>query len=97
MLKSTLLLKTLLAWYVLFWIGMSFAPVDGQNWILSSILPCLLVAFLVATHRAFPFSHGAREILAWHDADPARRVVDEKLERVMERIVEAQEAVAKRK
>lgn len=57
MVQGKLLLKALLVWYVLFWIGMSFAPVDGQNWILSSILPCLLVAFLVATHRAFPFSH----------------------------------------
>lgn len=44
-----------------------------------------------------PFSHGAREILAWHDADPARRVVDEKLDAVMERIVEAQEVVLARK
>ncbi len=38
-----------------------------------------------------PFSHGAREIMAWFDADPARQVVDEKLDAVMERIVAAQE------
>ena len=63
MLQSKLLLKALLAWYLLFWIGMSFAPVDGQNWILASILPCLLVAFLVATHRAFPFSHGSYALI----------------------------------
>jgi putative membrane protein len=62
-LQSKLLLKALLAWYVLLWIGMSFAPVDGQNWILASILPCLLVAFLVATHRAFPFSHGSYALI----------------------------------
>lgn len=63
MLQSKLLLKALLAWYVLLWIGMSFAPVDGQNWILASILPCLLVVFLVATYRAFPFSHGSYALI----------------------------------
>lgn len=40
-----------------------------------------------------PFSHGAREILAWFDADPARQVVDEKLDEVMERMVEEWERI----
>lgn len=57
-------LKALLAWCVLFWVGMSFSPVDGQNWILSSILPALLVAGLVATHRTFPLSHGSYALIA---------------------------------
>ncbi|MBS1795171.1 MAG: NAD-dependent epimerase/dehydratase family protein [Acidobacteria bacterium] len=34
-----------------------------------------------------PFSHGIREIVAWHDADPARRVVDERLDSLMDRII----------
>lgn len=59
MVQGKLLLKALLVWCLLFWIGMSFSPVDGQNWILASILPCLLVAVLVATHRSFPLSHGS--------------------------------------
>ncbi|OGW68064.1 MAG: hypothetical protein A3H49_11670 [Nitrospirae bacterium RIFCSPLOWO2_02_FULL_62_14] len=63
MLQGKLLLKALLAWCLLFWIGMSFSPVDVQNWILSSILPCLLVAVLVATHRSFPLSHGSYALI----------------------------------
>lgn len=64
MLQGKLLLKALLAWCLLFWIGMSFSPVDVQNWILSSILPFLLVAVLVATHRSFPLSHGSYVLIA---------------------------------
>ncbi len=33
-----------------------------------------------------PFARGAEEIVAWHDADPARRVVDQQLDQTMERI-----------
>jgi nucleoside-diphosphate-sugar epimerase len=35
-----------------------------------------------------PFSQGVREILAWYDADPARRVVDPELDRLMDDIIE---------
>lgn len=35
-----------------------------------------------------PFSEGARQIIAWHDADPARRVVDERIDAVMDALVE---------
>jgi len=63
MFQSKLFLKALLAWCVLFWIGMSFSPVDVQNWILASILPCLLVAVLVAAHRSFPLSHGSYTLI----------------------------------
>ncbi len=38
-----------------------------------------------------PFSQGAEEIMAWYDGDPARRVVNEKLDAVMDRIVAAYE------
>jgi nucleoside-diphosphate-sugar epimerase len=33
------------------------------------------------------FEQGAREIVAWHDADPARRQVDERMDRVMDQLV----------
>jgi putative membrane protein len=63
MFGSKLFLKALLTWYVLYWVWMSFSPVDGQNWILASVLPCLLVAVLVATHRSFPLSHGSYALI----------------------------------
>ncbi len=34
------------------------------------------------------FEQGAREIVAWHDADPARRVVDPALDALMDRLAE---------
>jgi nucleoside-diphosphate-sugar epimerase len=37
------------------------------------------------------FSHGVREILAWYHADPKRRVIDEKFDRLCDSIVAAQE------
>jgi len=41
---------------------------------------------------AIPFAQGAEEILAWFDADPARRVVNEKLDRLMDSMIAAYEA-----
>ena len=41
---------------------------------------------------AIPFTQGAREMLAWFDADPARRVVDPQLDQVMDRIIAANDA-----
>lgn len=35
-----------------------------------------------------PFHQGAEEIMAWHDADPARQIVDEKLNALYDRIIE---------
>ena len=35
-----------------------------------------------------PFEQGAREIVAWYDEDPERRVVDSRLDAVMDRLVE---------
>ena len=54
---NKLLLKGLLAWYVLFSVWMAIDPVDRQNWVLASVLPVLLVGVLVATHRKCPFSN----------------------------------------
>jgi nucleoside-diphosphate-sugar epimerase len=34
-----------------------------------------------------PFHQGAREIVAWHDEDPARQVVDERFDAVMDKLV----------
>jgi len=36
---------------------------------------------------AVPFSCGIEEVIAWHDADPARQVVDERLDALMDRII----------
>jgi nucleoside-diphosphate-sugar epimerase len=44
-----------------------------------------LVPGFVAT---IPFHQGAREILEWFDADPARQVTDARLEAVMDRLVQ---------
>jgi nucleoside-diphosphate-sugar epimerase len=35
-----------------------------------------------------PFRQGAQEIVDWHDADPARRVVDERLDALYDDLVE---------
>jgi len=34
-----------------------------------------------------PFERGAREIVAWHDEDPARQIVDEHLDAVMDELI----------
>ena len=46
-----------------------------------------LVRAIVPNWRATtPFAQGAREIIAWHDADPARRRVDERLNALFDRL-----------
>jgi nucleoside-diphosphate-sugar epimerase len=40
-----------------------------------------------------PVSQGAREIMAWHDANSTRQIVDEEVDRLMDRLIAAQEAV----
>jgi nucleoside-diphosphate-sugar epimerase len=44
-----------------------------------------------------PFARGAREIVDWFDADPARQVVDEETDGLMERIIAAYEAIGPEK
>jgi len=44
-----------------------------------------------------PFSHGAAQMIAWHDADPARQVIDERMDALMDKIVAAQESITKSK
>jgi nucleoside-diphosphate-sugar epimerase len=41
---------------------------------------------------SIPFSRGVEEILAWYDADPARHVVDEAYDRLIDRIISAYES-----
>ena len=36
-----------------------------------------------------PFSWGAREIVAWYQANPARQVVDERVDALIDRIIAA--------
>jgi nucleoside-diphosphate-sugar epimerase len=43
-----------------------------------------LVPDYVAT---IPFAQGAREVVAWHDEDPARRAVDERVDALMDDLV----------
>ena len=50
------LLAGLLVWYVLLSMWTAYAPADRQFWLLSSILPGLLVLLLIGTHRFLPLS-----------------------------------------
>ena len=46
-----------------------------------------LVRTIVPGWRALtPFAHGAREIVAWHDADPQRQRIDERLNALFDRL-----------
>jgi nucleoside-diphosphate-sugar epimerase len=48
------------------------------------------VRALVPDFRAtIPYQQGAREVIDWFDADPARREVDEKVDALVDRLVEA--------
>ncbi len=38
-------------------------------------------------HATTPFVQGAREIVAWHDADPSRREVDARMDALFDRLV----------
>ena len=40
-----------------------------------------------------PLSWGAKEVIAWYDADPARQAVDDKFNRLTDQIIAAQEAI----
>ncbi len=55
--RDTFVLIGLLVWYLAISVWTAHAPADPQFWLLSSILPTVFVAALVATHRAFPLSH----------------------------------------
>lgn len=44
-------------------------------------------------HATIPFWRGAREIIAWYDADPARQVIDPAFNALQDRIIEAIESI----
>ena len=66
MYPKRLLLKILLAWYVLFSVVMAIAPADRQFWAVASVLPALLVVWLVITHRAFPLSNASYMLITFY-------------------------------
>ena len=56
MTQRKMVLAGLVVWYAVMSVWTAYAPADRQFWLLASILPAALVAFLAATHRAFPLS-----------------------------------------
>jgi nucleoside-diphosphate-sugar epimerase len=52
-------------------------------------IKCLVPGFAAT----IPFSQGAREMMAWYDADPTRQVVEERVDQLIDRITAAYEAV----
>jgi hypothetical protein len=44
-------------------------------------------AFVPGWVATIPFAVGAREIVAWHDADPSRRTVDEARSAVWDQLI----------
>jgi nucleoside-diphosphate-sugar epimerase len=41
---------------------------------------------------SIPFAHGAREVVAWYDADPARQKIDEAFDQLTDQIIDAYKA-----
>jgi putative membrane protein len=52
-----------MSWYVLIWGVMAVSPADWQNWVLSSVIPALVVGGLVAGRRALPLSAASCALL----------------------------------
>ena len=51
--------------------------------------------FVPEFSAAVPFSQGIEEIMSWHDADAARRIVDVQLDRLMDKMISDWEAYTK--
>jgi nucleoside-diphosphate-sugar epimerase len=49
--------------------------------------------FVPGFAATIPFSEGARQIITWYDADPARQVVDEGMDHLFDRIITAHDAI----
>jgi len=56
--------SALLAGYLIFWGAMGLAPLDAQNWVLSSILPLSFVGVLVFGRRSMPLSVTSYALIA---------------------------------
>lgn len=61
--RNKLVTISLLVWYVILSVWTAQDPADPQFWLLSSILPTLLVVVLIATHRLFPLSHASYALI----------------------------------
>ncbi|MDH4098069.1 MAG: DUF2238 domain-containing protein [Nitrospira sp.] len=61
--RDKLLLIGLLLWYMALSIWTAQSPADPQFWLLSSILPTVLVLLLIVTHRLFPLSHASYALI----------------------------------
>jgi putative membrane protein len=46
----------LLGWYAIFWSAMAISPLDRHNWVLSSVIPPIVVGGLVAGRRVLALS-----------------------------------------
>jgi putative membrane protein len=56
--------SALLAGYLVFWGAMGLAPLDPQNWALSSVLPLTFVGALVFGRRSMPLSVASYTLIA---------------------------------
>jgi nucleoside-diphosphate-sugar epimerase len=65
--------------------GASLLGDKAHSMVFDNSLVKALVPGFAAT---VPFAQGAREIVAWHDADPARRRVDHDLDRTLDALVD---------
>ena len=54
--RNRAVLIGLFVWYAAVSLWAAYAPADRQFWLLASVLPAVLVLFLVATHRTMPLS-----------------------------------------
>lgn len=55
--------SVLLAGYLVFWGAMGLAPLDPENWVLSSILPLTFVGALIFARRRLPLSTASCALL----------------------------------
>jgi putative membrane protein len=56
-LRGAVISRLLLTWYVASFLVLAIAPLDRKIWFSANILPVMLVATLVYTHRRFPLSN----------------------------------------
>ena len=56
MIRSKSVMLGLVVWYVMMSLWAAYEPADRQFWMLASILPAVLVLFLIVTHRVLPLS-----------------------------------------
>lgn len=55
--KHNLLLKSLVAWLVFFWVITAISPADRMDWLLENLLVFVYAGLLVVTYRRYRFSN----------------------------------------